>query len=101
MAQYAFGSLWGSCGDFRSIFGMYFIPFWDHIVNKYEINKKYGIEKFRRIYFNAHTYGIEPRPHIDDGDFTMMYYPVVVSQRDPMAANAVNQTSRKRTETYS
>ena len=58
------------------------LPFWDHIVNKYEINKKYGVEKFRRIYFNAHTYGIEPMPHIDDGDFTMMYYPLLSWRKD-------------------
>ena len=24
---------------------------------------------------NAHTNGVEPHMHTDDGDFTMMYYP--------------------------
>ena len=24
---------------------------------------------------NAHTFGVEPHMHTDDGDFTMMYYP--------------------------
>ena len=24
---------------------------------------------------NAHTFGIEPHKHKDDGDFTMLYYP--------------------------
>ena len=28
-----------------------------------------------RMYLNAHTHGIEPHPHIDDGDYTIIYYP--------------------------
>ena len=28
-----------------------------------------------RVYFNAHTHGIEPHIHQDDGDVTMIYYP--------------------------
>ena len=27
------------------------------------------------MYMNAHTHGIEPHLHVDDGDFTMIYYP--------------------------
>ena len=30
---------------------------------------------YERIYCNAHTHGIEPHLHIDDGQFTMIYYP--------------------------
>ena len=38
--------------------------------------KKVGKElMYERIYCNAHTHGIEPHLHIDDGEFTMIYYP--------------------------
>ena len=30
---------------------------------------------YERIYCNAHTHGIEPHLHKDDGEFTMIYYP--------------------------
>ncbi len=30
---------------------------------------------YERIYCNAHTHGIEPHLHKDDGQFTMIYYP--------------------------
>ena len=53
------------------------MPMWHHIMYKYELDDIYGINTFRRIYFNAHTYGIEPLPHVDDGDFTMIYYPLM------------------------
>ena len=29
----------------------------------------------RRVYMNAHTHGMEPHIHRDDGDLTMIYYP--------------------------
>ena len=58
------------------------LPFWDHLMNKYDLEEKYGVEQFRRIYFNAHTYGVEPRPPRDDGDFTMMYYPLLSWRKD-------------------
>ena len=44
-------------------------------MNKFDFVKKYNIEGYERIYCNAHTHGIEPSMHIDDGDFTMIYYP--------------------------
>ena len=53
------------------------LPFWDHLMNKYDLEEKYGVEQFRRIYFNAHTHGLEPRKHRDDGDYTMIYYPLL------------------------
>ena len=58
------------------------ISLWDHLMNKYDLERKYGVCTYRRIYFNAHTYGIEPRPHRDDGDFTMMYYPLMSWRKD-------------------
>ena len=42
---------------------------------KFDFIQKYNIEKYERIYCNAHTHGIEPHRHCDDGDFTMIYYP--------------------------
>ena len=51
------------------------LPIWDAIKSKYRFNDKYGVNDFIRIYMNAHTHGIEPHIHTDDGDFTMIYYP--------------------------
>ena len=47
----------------------------DLFVNKLDFKSKYDVEDYERIYCNAHTHGIEPHLHIDDGDFTMIYYP--------------------------
>ena len=58
------------------------LPMWDHFMYKYNFKEKYGVDRFRRIYFNAHTYGIEPRPHCDDGEFTMIYYPLMDWRKD-------------------
>ena len=43
--------------------------------NKFDFVKKYKVNGYERIYCNAHTHGIEPHIHKDDGDFTMIYYP--------------------------
>ena len=51
----------------HSLFGLF--------VNKFDFKSKYNVENYERIYCNAHTHGIEPHLHIDDGDFTMIYYP--------------------------
>ena len=47
----------------------------DLFMNKFDFKFKYNVENYERIYCNAHTHGIEPHLHIDDGDFTMIYYP--------------------------
>ena len=39
------------------------------------ILNKYKVTDYIRMYMNAHTHGIEPHLHVDDGDFTMIYYP--------------------------
>jgi Rps23 Pro-64 3,4-dihydroxylase Tpa1-like proline 4-hydroxylase len=44
-------------------------------LQKYKFAEKYKVEEIVRIYCNAHTHGIEPQIHHDDGDFTMIYYP--------------------------
>ena len=51
------------------------MPIWDTAFAKYDFKKKYNVSEFKRLYLNAHTHGIEPHMHMDDGDFTMMYYP--------------------------
>jgi hypothetical protein len=51
------------------------LPIWDTAFNKYNFKERYNIETYKRIYMNAHTHGIEPHLHVDDGDFTMIYYP--------------------------
>ncbi len=51
------------------------LPLWHTALHKYDFKYTYNVEKFKRIYMNAHTHGIEPHEHIDDGDFTMIYYP--------------------------
>jgi hypothetical protein len=51
------------------------LSIWETAKHKYDFAKKYNVSEFRRIYMNAHTFGIEPNIHYDDGDFTMIYYP--------------------------
>ncbi len=58
------------------------IPVWDYVMEKYKFKERYNVDTFRRIYFNAHTHGVEPQPHIDDGDFTMIYYPILNWQKN-------------------
>ena len=51
------------------------MPIWTAAMFKYEFKKNFNITGYERIYLNAHTHGIEPVLHTDDGDFTMIYYP--------------------------
>jgi len=55
-------------------FGWIF-PMWENLMYYGKLREKYDINTYRRIYFNAHVYGMEPLRHKDDGDFTMIYYP--------------------------
>jgi len=45
------------------------LPIWQNISNKFP---EY---KLKRAYLNAHTHGMEPQIHRDDGDMTFIYYP--------------------------
>ena len=47
----------------------------DMFVNKFDFKSKYDVVDYERIYCNAHTHGVEPHIHSDEGDFTMIYYP--------------------------
>ena len=51
------------------------MPIWTSAMFKYDFKKNYDIITYERIYMNAHTHGVEPVMHKDDGDFTMIYYP--------------------------
>jgi len=51
------------------------MPIWDSAMHKYDFENTYGVKTYKRIYMNAHTHGVEPVMHTDDGDFTMIYYP--------------------------
>ena len=58
------------------------VQLWQTIFYKYDFKNTYTIERFKRIYLNAHTHGIEPHEHTDDGDFTMIYYPRLDWKKD-------------------
>ena len=51
------------------------LPLWETAFHKYDFKNTYDVSEYKRIYLNAHTHGIEPHQHMDDGDFTMIYYP--------------------------
>tara|TARA_Y100001951_G_C11159369_1_gene193864 strand:- start:46 stop:558 length:513 start_codon:yes stop_codon:yes gene_type:complete len=51
------------------------MPIWIAALTKYDFKKNYNVVNYKRIYMNAHTHGVEPVMHYDDGDFTMIYYP--------------------------
>ena len=51
------------------------MPIWNSVLHKYNFKDKFNIATPKRIYMNAHTHGVEPVMHRDDGDFTMIYYP--------------------------
>ena len=53
----------------------YVMPIWSIAMYKYDFKKNLSVTDYERIYMNAHTHGIEPVMHKDDGDFTMIYYP--------------------------
>jgi len=53
----------------------YLLPIWTAAAYKLKLEKTYDISEWKRLYMNAHTNGVEPHMHRDDGDFTMMYYP--------------------------
>jgi len=64
----------------------------DLFVNKFDFKSKYDVEDYERIYCNAHTHGIEPHLHTDDGDFTMIYYPRMDWENEWGGGTLVNET---------
>ncbi|SVC74353.1 uncharacterized protein METZ01_LOCUS327207 [marine metagenome] len=64
----------------------------DMFVNKFDFKSKYDVVDYERIYCNAHTHGIEPHLHIDDGDFTMIYYPRMDWKKEWGGGTLVDET---------
>tara|TARA_R110002012_G_scaffold92499_1_gene224614 strand:+ start:565 stop:1089 length:525 start_codon:yes stop_codon:yes gene_type:complete len=49
---------------------------YDYLIAIWNFIKKHNPQlEMERVYLNAHTHGIEPHRHVDDGDFTIIYYP--------------------------
>ena len=51
------------------------LPIWEAANHKLDLENRFRIQGWKRLYCNAHTFGVEPNIHRDDGDFTMIYYP--------------------------
>ena len=73
---------------------------WDTAKYKYDFEKLYKVQKFKRVYCNAHTHGIEPHVHTDDGDFTMIYYPILDWQPDWLGGTALWNNEKTEIEKY-
>ena len=73
---------------------------WDTAKYKYNFEEKYKVKNFKRVYCNAHTHGIEPHLHHDDGDFTMIYYPILDWKPEWMGGTAVWNEQKNEIEKY-
>ena len=62
--------------------------------------KEYKVKQFKRVYCNAHTHGIEPHLHYDDGDFTMIYYPILDWKPEWMGGTAIWNEQENEIEKY-
>ncbi len=51
-----------------------FDAIWEHVRPRCEALVETSL-RVRRQYANGHTYGLGGRPHKDDGEFTLLYYP--------------------------
>ena len=78
------------------------LPLWQASSLKYDFKNKYGMtSSFRRMYMNAHTHGVEPHQHMDDGSVTMIYYPRLDWKREWGGGTAVFDRSGTYTEKVS
>ena len=73
---------------------------WDTAKYKYNFEEKYKVKQFKRVYCNAHTHGIEPHLHYDDGDFTMIYYPILDWKPEWMGGTAIWNEQENEIEKY-
>ena len=64
----------------------------DMLMYRFNFKSKYNVDDYVRIYCNAHTHGIEPHLHIDDGDFTMIYYPRIDWKKEWGGGTLVDET---------
>ena len=73
---------------------------WDTANQKYNFQEKYKVRNFKRVYCNAHTHGIEPHLHHDDGDFTMIYYPILDWKPEWLGGTTVWNEQKNEIEKY-
>ena len=64
-------------------------PIWEVAREKYDFENRYDIVEFKRVYCNSHTFGVEPHMHTDDGDLTMMYYPILDWEPEWLGGTAI------------
>ena len=75
-------------------------PIWLTAKKKYDFENRYKVKSFKRVYCNAHTHGIEPHLHTDDGDFTMIYYPRLDWKPEWMGGTAIWNEQENEIEKY-
>lgn len=78
----------------------YLLPIWDAVKYKLKLEEKYNIVGWKRLYMNAHTFGVEPHIHRDDGDFTMMYYPRMDWKPEWLGGTAIWDEEGKNIDRY-
>ena len=76
------------------------MPIWNSVLHKYNFKDKFNIATPKRIYMNAHTHGVEPVMHRDDGDFTMIYYPRMDWKPEWMGGTAIWDDEGKNIDRY-
>ena len=78
----------------------YLLPIWEFAAYKLKLEEKYKIIGWKRLYMNAHTNGVEPHMHTDDGDFTMMYYPRLDWKPEWLGGTAIWDDQGKNIDRY-
>ena len=78
----------------------YLLPIYEAAKYKLKLTEKYNIIDFKRLYMNAHTFGVEPHMHRDDGDFTMMYYPRMDWKPEWLGGTAIWDDEGKNIDRY-
>ena len=78
----------------------YLLPIYQTALWKYKLKEKYNISGWKRLYMNAHTFGMEHHIHKDDGDFTMMYYPRLDWKPEWLGGTAIWDDDGKNIDRY-
>jgi hypothetical protein len=78
----------------------YLLPIWEAVVHKLKFEQHYDIVGWKRLYMNAHTNGVEPHMHKDDGHFTMMYYPRLDWKPEWLGGTAIWDDEGKNIDRY-
>lgn len=69
----------------------YLLPIWEALPSSITSHLRW-----KRVYMNGHTFGIEPQCHQDDGDYTLIYYPILDWKPEWLGGTAI--WNRERTE---